>query len=127
VEKKMKEYQLIPEAREVILLHLIQHNFLNEERFSKSFARGKFRIKKWGKRRIVQELKMRKISDYNIKSGLKEIDEDEYYTTLEKVAKIKNDSIKESNPFKRNQKLYQYLYGRGYESNLIQEVVKEIN
>lgn len=126
VEKKLTEYRVIPEARELILLHLMQHNFLNEERFSKSFARGKFRIKKWGKRRIVQELKMRRISDYNIKSGLKEIDSDEYITTLEKVAKIKNESIKESNSFKRNQKLYQYLYSRGYESNLIQEVIKEI-
>lgn len=126
VEKKMREFHLIPEARELILLHLMQHNFLNEERFSKSFARGKFRIKQWGKRRIVQELKMRNISAYNIKTGLKEIEEDEYIAMLHKVASSKNNSIKESNLFKRKQKLYQYLYGRGYESNLIQDVTKEI-
>ena len=67
VAQKMNSFQLIPEAKEVILLHLLQHNFLNEERFSKSFARGKFRIKKWGKQRIVRELKYREISTYNIK------------------------------------------------------------
>lgn len=126
VEKKLSEFRLIPEARELILLHLMQHDFLNEERFSKSFARGKFRIKQWGKRRIVQELKMRNISAYNIKTGLKEIDEDEYLITLRKVALLKNNSVKEQNPFKRKQKLYQHLYRRGYESYLIQEVLKEI-
>ncbi|MFY0631826.1 MAG: RecX family transcriptional regulator [Flavobacteriaceae bacterium] len=126
VEKKLREFHLIAEARELILLHLMQHNFLNEERFSKSFARGKFRIKQWGRRRIVQELKMRNISAYNIKTGLKEIEEDEYIAMLHKVASSKNNSIKESNLFKRKQKLYQYLYGRGYESNLIQDVTKEI-
>ena len=76
VELKMTEYQLIPEAKEKILLHLMQHNFLNEERFSRSFARGKFRIKNWGKQRIVRELKNKNISNYNIKSALKEINED---------------------------------------------------
>jgi len=126
VEKKMWEYRLIPEAREKILLHLMQHNFLNEERFSKSYARGKFRIKRWGKQRIVRELKFKDISAYNIKTALKEIDEDEYISTLEKVAKMKNESIKESNSYKKKQKLYQYLYSRGFEANLIQEVIKEL-
>lgn len=126
VEKKIREFHLISEARELILLHLMKHNFLNEERYSKSFARGKFRMKQWGKRKIVQELKMRNISEYNIKTGLKEIEEDDYITTLHKVALLKLNSIKESNPYKRKHKLYQYLYGRGYESNLIQDTIKEI-
>ncbi|MBL4605216.1 MAG: RecX family transcriptional regulator [Flavobacteriaceae bacterium] len=126
VERKLVEFRLIPEARELILLHLMQHDFLNEERFSKSFARGKFRIKQWGKRKIVQELKMRTISEYNIKTGLKEIDDDEYAITIHKVALLKNNSIKESNLYKRKQKLYQYLYRRGYESNLIQDTIQEI-
>ena len=63
VETKMKEYLLIPEAKEIIFLHLMQHDFLNEERFSKSFARGKFRIKNWGKQRITRALKSKNISD----------------------------------------------------------------
>lgn len=126
VEKKLSEFRLIPEAREMILLHLMQHNFLNEERFAKSFARGKFRIKQWGKKRIVQELKFRDISAYNIKSALKEIDEEEYFATLQKIAEVKERTIKEKNAYQKKQKLYQYLYRKGYESELIQEVINEI-
>lgn len=126
VEKKLSEFRLIPEAREMILLHLMQHDFLNEERFAKSFARGKFRIKQWGRKRIVQELKYRDITEYNIKSALKEIDADEYMSTLYKVAEIKERAIKEKNAYLKKQKLYQHLYRKGYESDLIQEVIKEV-
>ena len=125
VEKKLKEFRLIPEARELILIHLIQNDFLNEQRFAESFARGKFRIKKWGKKRIVQELKFREISAYNIKSALKEIDQDEYLLTLQELATQKLRTIKEKNPFIRKQKLYQYLYRKGFESDLIQQAIQE--
>ncbi|MFD2567236.1 regulatory protein RecX [Pseudotenacibaculum haliotis] len=126
VEKKLSEFRLIPEAREMILLHLMQHDFLNEERFAKSFARGKFRIKQWGRKRIVQELKYRDITEYNIKSALKEIGTDEYMSTLYKVAEIKERAIKEKNAYLKKQKLYQHLYRKGYESDLIQEVIKDV-
>lgn len=126
IEKKLTEFRLIPEARELILIHLIQNDFLNEERFAKSFARGKFRIKKWGRKRIVQELKFRQISDYNIRSAMKEIDEEEYYQTLQEIASQKNSLIKEKNPYLRKQKLNQHLYRKGYESDLIQEVLKDL-
>lgn len=126
VEKKLKEFRLIPEARELILLHLMQHNFLNEERFAKSFARGKFRIKKWGRKRIIQELKFRNISAYNIKSALKEIEEKDYVSTIHELAITKNEMLNEKNSYIKRQKLYQYLYRKGFESNLIQEVLKDI-
>ena len=67
VESKLRAMGMIPEAKDQIIGHLIKENYLNEERFSKSFARGKFRIKKWGKNRIVNELKQRQITKYNIK------------------------------------------------------------
>ncbi len=124
VEKKLSEFRLIPEARELILIHLIQNDFLNEQRFAQSFARGKFRIKKWGRKRITQELKYRNISTYNIKSAMKEIDADEYYETLHTLATAKFESLKETNVYIKKQKLYQYLYRRGFESDLIQEVIK---
>ncbi len=124
VEKKLRDYRLIPEAREMILIHLIQNNYLNEQRFAQSFARGKFRIKKWGRKRIVQELKFRDISTYNIKSALQEIDEEEYLKTLEDIAQRKFDQIKESNLYLKKQKLYQHLYRKGFESDLIQETLK---
>jgi len=126
VEKKLLEFRLIPEARELILIHLIQNDFLNEGRFAHSFARGKFRIKKWGRKRIVQELKFRNISEYNIKSALKEIDHKEYFSTLHALASSKLDAVKEKNPYLKRQKVYQYLYRRGFESDLIQEVIKAL-
>jgi regulatory protein len=126
VATKMKEYFLISEARDLIFLHLIQHNFLNEERFAKSFARGKFRMKQWGKDRIIRELKFKEISAYNIKTGLKEIDDDEYLETLYKITKNKNELLKETNLFKKKKKLIDFLRRKGYETNLIYKVVNEI-
>ncbi len=123
VETKLKEFKLITEARELILLHLLEHNFLNEERFSKSFARGKFRIKKWGKQRIIRELRFREISAYNIKTALSEIDEKEYIQTINELVIKKNESIDEVNIFKKKKKVIDFLRYRGYESNLIFEVV----
>ena len=126
IERKMNEYQMIPEAKEKILLHLMRHDFLNEERFSKSFARGKFRIKNWGKQRIIRELKIKNISSYNIKTALKEIDEELYVKTIEKIAISKNNTIKESNLFKKNKKIYDYLYRKGFESSLIIETISKL-
>lgn len=126
VEQKLTEYNLIPQAKELILLHLLEHNFLNEERFSKSFARGKFRIKKWGKQRIVRELKFRNISAYNIKSALKEIDEQDYINTIYQLVEKKNNTILESNIFGKKKKIINHLLYKGYETDLIFKIVNEI-
>ncbi|WP_431165756.1 regulatory protein RecX [Tenacibaculum halocynthiae] len=126
VEKKLRDYNLIPEAREYILLHLLEHNFLNEERFSKSFARGKFRIKKWGKQRIVRELKQREISSYNIKTALKEIDEQDYIATLYCLIEKKNNFSSETNLLKKKKKIIDHLLYKGFETNLIFEAVNEV-
>ena len=96
---------MIPDAIDLIIHHLLQHNFLNEARFAQAFARGKFRTKKWGKTRIIRELKMRDISEFNLKLALKEIPEDEYLTTFyalaekrfEQLASEKNIQKKEKN------------------------------
>jgi regulatory protein len=125
VEQKMREYNLIPEARELILLSLMKDNFLNEERFSKSFARGKFRIKSWGKQRIVRELKFKDISAYNIKTALKEINEEEYIATIYRITENRNSVISESNIYKRKKKLIDFLMRKGFESELIYKVVNE--
>ena len=82
VEQKLKDLQMIPEAQEEIISKLIEENYLNESRFAQSFARGKFNIKKWGKQRIVNELKARKISEYNIKLALKEISDEAYQSAF---------------------------------------------
>lgn len=126
VERKMNEYQLIPEAKEKILLYLMAHNFLNEERFSKSFARGKFRIKNWGKQRIVRELRVKNISNYNIKSALKEINEEEYLQTIYRITENRNNSITEKNTLKRKKKLQNFLLRKGFEYDLIFKTVNEV-
>ncbi len=126
VEKKMKEYHLIPEAKEYILLHLLEHNFLNEERFAKSFTRGKFRIKKWGRIKIIRELKFRFISDYIIKEALQEISKTEYYETLCELVVKKNKTLSEKNSYKRKKKLINFLTYKGYELHLIYDAIDEI-
>ncbi len=126
IERKLYTMQMIPEAREMIILHLMEHDFLNEERFSKSFARGKFRIKNWGKRRIIRELKMRNISSFNINTALGEIDDEMYIKTLEDITIKRFELINESNVYKKRKKLTDYLMRKGFENNLIYEAVSEV-
>jgi len=125
VENKMRAYGIRPRVREKILAHLTKHHFLDEERFSKSFARGKFRIKNWGKRRIASELYARNIADHHIQEALKEIQEEDYLTAIEKITSQKKNLLKEKDPLKQKQKIYDYLHQKGFESNLIQEVIKK--
>ncbi len=126
VVEKLKGMRMIPEAIDEIMGHLIQENYLNEERFAKSFARGKFSIKKWGKKRIINELKQRHISQFNIKSGLQEIDEEAYHSMLHDLAEKRLSQIQEPNVQKRKKKLADYLLYRGWESNLVYEKLKEL-
>lgn len=123
VEDKLSKMRLIPEIIEIVITHLIAENFLNETRFSQSYARGKFRIKKWGKNRIVRELKFRRITEYNIKIALKEIDPTEYTETLDTLIQKKIENIKEENRFKKRKKIIDYLLRQGFESQLIYELI----
>ena len=106
VEEKLSKMRLIPEIIEIVITHLIAENFLNETRFSQSFARGKFRIKKWGKNRIVRELKFRRITDYNIKKALKEIDQTEYLETLDTLILKENRANKRTQPVQKKEENY---------------------
>ena len=126
VEEKLRSMNMIPEAQQQIIMQLMQENFLNEERFAKSFARGKFRIKKWGKRRITNELKVRGISPRNIQTGLKEISEADYISTFHEISEKKWESIKETSVIKKKKKLVDYLQYRGWESHLIFEKASEL-
>ena len=126
VEKKLYEMRMIPEACELIILHLLEHNFLNEERYAKSFARGKFNIKNWGKRRIEVELKQRNISKYNIDLALKEIEDEVYHDRIKFLALKKYELLSEKDIYKKKQKLINFLLRKGYENYLVYDVVKEI-
>ena len=121
VQLKLKKMSMIPEAMDKIIVHLIEHNYLNEERFAKAFVRGKFRIKKWGKNRLVRELKFREVSKYSIDSGLSEINPEEYLEVLDELVKKRIAQVKERNLYKKKRKVADYLLYRGWESNLIYE------
>jgi regulatory protein len=123
---KLKSLNMIPQAIDVIVAHLIEHNFLNEERFACSFARGKHRIKHWGKNRIVNELKLRGISKYNIDRALKEISPAEYMATFHNVSEKCWESLNENNINKKKNKFLGYLMRKGYESQLIYSRLEDL-
>ncbi len=126
VRQKLQEWHTYGEPAEEIISELIQENFLNEERFSKVYAGSKFRVKKWGRRKILLELKKRGLTDYCIKKGMSEIDEEEYFLVLQALLHKKLHSLRtESNPFVKNQKAAKYAMQKGYESNLIWEILKK--
>ena len=125
VTAKLKSLGMFQTAIDHILGHLVANNFLNEERFAKSFARGKHRFKYWGKRRIEQELKYREISTYNIKTALKEIETD-YLTNFYILAEKKWQSINEVSTERKKRKWVDFLMRKGYESNLIFDFLKDL-
>jgi regulatory protein len=120
---KLYELGLWPEAVENVIVKLIEDNFLNEERFATSFARGKFAIKKWGRVKIKQELKQKRVGDYCLKKAMKEIDEREYLITLKKLIDAKRKLVKEKNPVKLKYKLASYALSKGYERDLVFDVL----
>ncbi len=126
VENKLKSMHLIGEVKDLVMLHLLKNNFLNEERFSKAFASGKFNIKKWGKQRITRELEFRNITPYNIAVALQEIDDDEYLKVFNELALKKFLMIKETDRYKKRKKLADYLLYRGWESSLVYNKIMEL-
>lgn len=125
VENKMREFNLIPEAHEEILIYLIQNDFLNEERFARSFVRGKFNQKNWGRIKIRVELKKRKIPAKMIESALLEIDEEDYLKTLQNLFEKKKESLKnERESFKKKAKIRNYLLQKGFESEIMADLLR---
>ncbi len=126
VRQKLREMYMNPEAIDIIIVHLLKHNFLNEERFAKTFVRGKFRIKKWGRHRLASELKKKGISKYNSNQAFKEISDKEYNETFNSLANKKADSLGAINIVKKKKKLIDYLLYRGWESHLVYEKVNNL-
>ena len=126
VIQKMRGMAIDSNTIDEILVYLIQNQFLNEERFACSYARGKHRIKHWGNIRIINELKARNISQTIINTALIEITADEYLTTFENLALRVWENIKEKNELKKRKKLCDYLLRKGFESQLVYEKVKEL-
>ena len=126
VRQKLVSLHMIPEAIDVIIVHLLEHNFLNENRFAKTYVSGKFRIKAWGRRRITYELKKKDVGKVNINQALAEIENTEYIEVFNALAEKKANSIAETNIFKKKKKLIDYLLYRGWESHLVYEKAREL-
>lgn len=125
-EVKEKLYSLGLHKNEVeeVISTLIEENYLNEERFAVQYAGGKYRMNEWGRVKIRHALQQKQVSEYCIKKGLKEIDEEDYRKTLQKLAKVKWKLLKEKNVLVKKQKLQAYLLQKGFEGVLISDVIK---
>ena len=125
VRNKLYELGCNREEVEKQIAGLIETGMLNEERYAMAFAGGKFRMKQWGREKIKQQLKLRKISDYCIRKAMAEIDSGDYEVTLNKLAFKKVEETKgDRSPLSRKSKLYRYLIQKGFERDMVMDVIK---
>ena len=123
---KLKTLGMIPSVIDKIVSELIKANYLNETRFTQSFVRGKFRIKKWGKNRILQELKVRDISSFNIKLGMKEISDDNYQKTFYELFEKRRREVKQLTKTEQKKKIFSYMSYRGWENSKVYEALRDL-
>lgn len=126
VKNKLYEYGLYATQVDEILSQLITDGFLNEERFAKAYAGGKFRIKKWGKLKIKNELEFLGLTKNCIQRGLKEIESSDYTKTLKQLIKKKSTESTEQNLYKKRDKVARFVIGKGYEPEMVWEYVKDL-
>ena len=126
VTKKLKTWGVFHDEADQIISELISENYLNEERFARAFARGKFRIKKWGWKKIEVELKRKYVSKYSIALAKEEIEESDYLATLEEVIEKKRRFVKGDSEWEINQKLIRFALGKGYSYEDIQGVIGNV-
>ena len=117
---------IIPSAIDLIVADLIQNNYLNETRFAQSYARGKFNIKKWGKARILRELKKRGISEYNINVGMKEILDSDYEEIFRELLEKKLEEFSHLTKYDQKKKLLRYFSYKGWETEKVFDAFRKI-
>ena len=123
LNKKLIEWKAQPNVAEKIISHLTKNDYINEERFASEYALGKFRQKKWGKNKIIFELKMKHIPDLYIQIGVESIPEDEYRNALNHLLKKKIQDYKETDIHKRNYKIASFAVNKGFRSELVWDVI----
>ena len=126
VRKKLSELRVDPQVMENIIASLIEGNFLNEERFARIFAGGKFRVKKWGRLKIECALRGKQVSEYCVRKGLEEIPEVDYITLLDRLVEEKFPNSKADNIYTKRNKVAKFLINRGFEPELVWTKLKEI-
>jgi regulatory protein len=127
IDQKLISWKFPPDQRDQLIADLITNNFINEQRFAEAFVSGKFNIKKWGRIKITSHLKQKLISNYSIQKGLKEIDQDQYWSTIVALAFKKKAELssKKGNLWDHKAKTYRFLQSKGYESDICSEAIKE--
>lgn len=125
VEQKMRDFLLVPEAKEEILLYLMRENYLNEERFTRSYIRGKFYMKGWGKNKIRNHLKFKGVPEKLINASFDEIEEEDYVETLKKGYEKYYHQLTNAQPYQRKSKTIKYLLSKGFEFEVIQSVMED--
>jgi regulatory protein len=126
VKEKLYNLGVWNKDHDEIISSLIEEGYLNEEKFAIAFAGGKFRMKQWGRIKIKYELKQKRVSEYSIKKALKQINEEEYLKTLKNLAEGKYASLKREQWLIRKKKTTDYLLQKGYEHDLISNVIAAI-
>lgn len=124
VREKLFSFNLNSEEVEEILYHVVQRGWINEERYAKAFAGGKFRQNKWGRTKIIRALKQKKISDYCIEKAMREIDPDDYTKKLKALAEKHFQGQKTGKSNERKMKTIKFLMGKGYEYEECQAIMK---
>ena len=126
VRDKLYSYGLYPDAVEEVLTEVITEDFVKEERYAQSFARGKFRQNKWGRVKIRQSLQQKGISRYCVEQGMQEINETDYYNTLHELMSRKWASLATDELYTRKNKTVRYVLGKGYEADLAWKIVEDL-
>lgn len=128
VKQRLKKWNVWGDEADEIIAELISMNYLSEERFAKTYAGGKFRVKNWGRMKIRQELNRRGLSTYSIEKGMNEIGDDDYVAGLRELLTKKRNLLSktETDPFKLKQKLARFALGKGYESELVWKELGEL-
>lgn len=123
VEQKMRDFLLIQEAKDEIYLYLIKENYLNEERFTRSYIRGKFYIKHWGRNKIKMNLKMKGINEKLISHSMDEIDDGDYEKTVIKLFQNYYITQKATADYQKKSKAIKHLLSKGYEYDVILSLI----
>lgn len=124
VKDKLYSFGLFSSDVNELIAYLITEGFLNEERFARAFAGGKFRMKKWGRLKIVRELESRGLTANCIRIGLREIDQADYEKSLHSIIQKKAEELDEVDLFARRNKIARFAMQKGYEPDLVWEKVK---
>ncbi|MGN0221526.1 MAG: regulatory protein RecX [Prevotella sp.] len=126
LREKMGRYEVDEEVQERIINRLVKNQYVDDERYARCFAAEKVKYNRWGRRKVEQALRMKRIPVEVITSVLGEIDDETYLEVLRPLLNSKAKGIKAANGYERNRKLLQFAMGRGFDYELIRECVKEI-